>query len=446
MKRKTIRIILIVVGILVIIVAAMGIFMYNFTQGSENISGKQEAIPHKTKTVDFISAGSSDWINWQGEHFDKKSSFTGIKKEWSKGLKKLWEVNYLCQGDQTASWSAPVVKGKVLIVPGRDEKNDLVFCLDAENGELVWKGSYEAETNTNHGPGARATPSIDSDRVYTYGRSGDLVCWNLSDGKMLWHEKAADIGGVEPDWGYSSSPLIFGGKVIVQAGGKALAVAYDKMTGEVMWKSGSGSGGYAPLTFIKADSTIILFSGEALSGINPETGEIYWTLPWLVDYKVNASMPVSEGNLLFVTSGYGKGCMAVNVSNKKATVVWESQAIEGQHSDPVIVDGYVYGYSGNSSSNRGTLACLRLSDGKEMWKSGEAGNGSFAYADGHLVCLDIKGNLYLVQANPDRFVKTGLITKAMPDVKNPAWTAPVIANGKLYLRYLQNIICYDITM
>jgi outer membrane protein assembly factor BamB len=157
-------------------------------------------------------------------------------------------------------------------------------------------------------------------------------------------------------------------------------------------------------------------------------------------------MPVSEGNILFVTSGYGKGCMAVNVSNKKATVLWESKAIEGQHSDPVIVDGYVYGYSGNSSSNRGTLACLRLSDGKEMWKSGEAGNGTFAYADGHIVCLDIKGNLYLVETSHEKFVKKGVMISAMPGVKHPAWTAPVIANGKLYLRYLQNIICYNITM
>lgn len=444
MKKKVTKIILIIVLVLIAIVAGFGYYIYNFTQKSEKISGKQGAIPQNTTAPDLIVKGTSDWSSWQGENFDKKSNLTGLKTDWTKGLNKLWEVNFLCQGNQTATWSAPVIQGKLLVVPGRDEKNDLVFCLNSETGELIWKGSYEAETNNNHGPGARATPFIDNERVYTFGRSGDLVCWNLTDGKILWHKKTADLGCVEPDWGYSSSPLVLGNKVIVQTGGKSLAAAFDKLTGDVLWTAGRGYGGYAPLTFFRADSTILLFSGEALSAINPETGEINWTLPWVVDYKVNASMPVSDGNIIFITSGYGKGSMALRVENKKTSILWESKALEGQHTDPVIVDGYVYGYSGNSSTNKGYLVCLRLSDGKEMWKSNELGIGTFAYADGHLVCFDIKGNLYLVETNPDTFVKSGEIKMAIPGVKNPSWTAPAIANGKLYLRYLQNIICYEI--
>jgi outer membrane protein assembly factor BamB len=444
MKKKIIKIILIVAGIIVLFIAGFGIYIYNFTQGSEKISGKQDEIPLKTITVDLIAKGNSDWSSWQGQKFDKKSAFTGIVKDWSKGLKKEWEVNFLCQGDQSATWSAPVVQGNVLVVPGRDDKNDLVFCLNALTGELFWKGLYEVKTNDNHGPGARATPSIDNERVYTYGRGGDLVCWNLQDGKMLWHKKAAEIGGIEPDWGYSSSPLIFGNKVIIQAGGKALAAAYDKITGEVLWTSGNGPGGYAPLNVFIADSSLLLFSGEALSGLNSQTGAISWTLPWIVEYKINAATPLSEGNIVFITSGYKKGSMAVKIDKNKPTVLWQSKDIEGQQTDPVILDGYIYGYSGNSTSNKGELVCLRLTDGKVMWKTSEAGMGTLAFADGYLVCLDIKGNLYLVEANHDRFVKAGEFKKAITGVKHPAWTAPVIANGKLYLRYLQSIICYDI--
>jgi outer membrane protein assembly factor BamB len=445
MKKKYIRILLIVAGIILVVIAGIAYFLFNLTQRSEKIDGRQGPIPQKRESIGFVTKGNSDWICRQGKNFDRKSSFTGLKKNWSGGLNKLWEVNFLCQGNQTATWSAPVVQGNLLVVPGRDEKNDLVFCLNSETGELIWEGSYEAEAKDNHGPGARATPFIDSSRVYTFGRSGDLVCWNLLDGKMLWHKKVSDIGGIEPDWGHSSSPLVYGNKVIVQTGGKSLAAAYDKFTGEVIWKSGKGFAGYAAPNVFRPDSSILLFSGAALSGINSETGEIIWTLPWIVDYKVNASIPLSEGDTVFVTSGYGKGSMAINIENKKARVLWESKVLEGQHTDPVIVNGYVYGYSGNSTVNKGALECLRLSDGKEMWKSSEVGIGEFAYSDGYLVCFDVKGNLYLVQATPEKFIKDGELKMAMPSVKNASWTAPVIANGKLYLRYLQNIICYNIS-
>ena len=444
MKKKIARIVLIVVGIGALIGACFGIYIFNFTQKSEKISGKQEAIPLKNITADLITRGSSDWISWQGQNFDKKSSFTGIHNDWSKGLKKVWEVNFLCQGNKSATWSAPVIRGNVLIVPGRDDTDDLVFCINAQTGELFWKGSYEANTNDNHGPGARATPVIDGNRVYTYGRGGDLICWNLQDGKIVWHKKAADIGGIEPDWGYSSSPLVFGNKVIVQAGGKALAAAYDKITGEVLWASGNGPGGYSPLNIFTADSSLLLLSGEALSGLNRNTGEVNWTLPWIVEYKINAATPLSEGNIVFITSGYKKGSMAVRIEKNKPAVLWQSKAIQGQQTDPVIVDGYVYGYSGNSTSSKGELVCLRLSDGKVMWKTREAGMGTLAYADGYLFGLDIKGNLCLVETRPDKFVKAGEFRKAIPNVRHPAWTAPVIANGKLYLRYLQSIVCYDI--
>ena len=444
MKKKIVKIILTVAGMAVLIVAGSGIYIYNFTQKSEKISGKKETIPLKSNSIDSLTRGSSDWSSWQGHNFDKKSSFTGIVKDWSKGLKKEWEVNFLCQGNQSATWSAPVVMGNVLVVPGRDEKNDLVFCLNAQTGELFWEGSYEAKTKDNHGPGARATPVIDKNRVYTFGRGGDLVCWNLKDGKVVWHRKAAGIGGTEPGWGYSSSPLVIGNKVIIQVGGKSLAAAYDKYSGDILWTSGSGPGGYAPLNVFVKDSSLLLFSGTALAGLNRETGALNWTLPWIVEYNMTATTPLSVGNIVFITSGYRKGSMAVKIENNKPTVLWRSKDIEGQQTDPVILDGYIYGYSGNSSGNKGNLVCLRLSDGKVMWKTHEAGMGTIAYADGYLVCLDIKGNLHLVEASPDKFVKSGEFKKAIPDVKHPAWTAPVIANGKLYLRYLQSIICYDI--
>ncbi len=217
--KKNIKIILVIVSIVLVIASYFGYQIYKMVMGSEPLTGKQETIPAKMASIPPITKGIADWPNWRGPNFEGKSATTGIKTDWSNGLVKLWNVNYLCQDKSTAAWSASVVQGNRLIVPGRDKKNDLVFCINADNGELIWTGSYEAKTESSHGPGSRATPFIDNDRVYTFGRSGDLVCWQLEDGKLLWRKNVKDVGGVEPSWGFSTTPLVFEDNVIVQGGG-----------------------------------------------------------------------------------------------------------------------------------------------------------------------------------------------------------------------------------
>ncbi len=447
-KKKVRRIILIVAAVIIVVAGSMGVKIYQHIAGNEKITGKQDIIPEAKENFTPIEKGDADWASWHGPNFDKKSTYKGIKKDWSSGLTKKWDISFLCQGKRTASWSAPVVQGNRLIVPGRDEKNDIIFCLNPETGKLIWKYKYGAETNTNHGPGARATPFIDDDRVYSFGRGGDLVCLNLLNGKLIWRKNVMDFGGEEPTWGHSSSPLVYKDKVYVQGGGKALAIAFDKMSGELEWKSMEGPAGYAPPTIYKSgDNTqILFFHGTALSGLDPDSGKELWRAPWEADYYVNAALPLSENNTIFITTGYGVGCQALKVKNNKVQTLWKNLSIEGQHTDPVIIAGYIYGYSGESSQNKGSLKCVRLSDGKEMWSSNDAGYGTFIYADDHLICMDIEGNLRLIEANPEKFVKVSEMKNAVKDVKNPNWVTPVSANGKLYLRYMQKLICYDIKL
>jgi len=279
--------IILIVGIVILALGAFfGYQIYQMVNGSEPLSGKQENIPAKMGSVPAVTKGNSDWPNWRGLNFDGKSDTKGIQTDWSNGLKKLWTVNYLCQDLGTASWSAPVIQGNRLIVPGRDEKNDLIFCINAENGELIWLGSYEAEASCSHGPGTRATPFIDENRVYTFGRSGDLVCWQLEDGKMLWRKNVKDDGGIEPSWGFSTTPLVLDNKVIVQGGGSALTIAYDKETGDILWKSMKGDVGYSAAIPMKIDNEIklLIYHGTGLSCLNPIDGTELWTVPWPTEF------------------------------------------------------------------------------------------------------------------------------------------------------------------
>lgn len=445
MKRK-VKISLIIVTVVLVCGIYAGYQIYQGIMGSEPISGKQDAIPAAKTPIPPLTRGTSDWPNWRGINMDGKSATVGIQTNWSKGLKKIWQLNYLCQDKSTASWSSPVVQGNRLLVPGRDEHHDILFCIHADTGELIWMSSYEALTGISHGPGPRATPFIQDDRVYTFGRSGDLVCWQLEDGKLLWRKNVKDEGGEEPTWGYSTSPLVWNKLVIVQAGGTALVIAYDKLTGDVVWKSMEGRAGYAAAITIKMENEdkLLIYQGTGLSCLNASDGKLLWTAPWATEYGVNATTPLVSGDIVFHTSGYKMGCEALKVSSTGYSVLWKSHALEAQHSDPVLVDGYLYGYSGESSRNNGQFKCIGLLTGKELWSTGEIGQGTTTFVDGHLICLDIKGNLFLVEPDPSGFKKSGEIQHALEDVKNPAWTVPVVANGKLYLRYMQQLVCYQL--
>ncbi len=84
--------------------------------------------------------------------------------------------------------------------------------------------------------------------------------------------------------------------------------------------------------------------------------------------------------------------------------------------------------------NKGAFKCLELASGTEKWATNEMGWGTCTYVDGHLLCLDIKGNLFLMKPDPGRFTKVTGLPKALGDVEGPVWTLPVVANNKLFLR------------
>jgi outer membrane protein assembly factor BamB len=440
-------------GILLAIVASLGAATValwprlRILSGTEGLAGKRAGIPPVAAVIPPAVVGRHDWTAWRGASNDGRSTLTGIRTDWSRGLEKLWEVDFLCQGTATASWSAPVVRGNRLVVPGRDERQDLLFALDPATGELLWVGAYAAEARSSHGPGPRATPFVDDTRVYTFGRTGDLACWDIEDGKLLWRQNVSAFGGEEPGWGFASSPLVVEDRVIVQAGGTARTIAFDKTSGELRWKSGQGPAGYAALTLPDDGERgqLVVFHGKGLAGLDPRDGAILWDLPWETPYGVNATTPIVTDRGILITSGYGRGAELVAVEGGVARVVWETEALAAQHSDPFVIDGRVYGYSGNSSQNRGAFKCLDLATGAERWSSNEIGWGTCTWVDGHLLCQDIHANLALVRPDPAGLRVVTRLANALGETRGPVWTIPVVANGRLFLRFKQKLVAYDLT-
>lgn len=449
--KKALKITAVIIGLLVAAAAVLVVLNWetlSIMYINRKLQGPVEAVPEAGDPGSLpITRGESDWICWRGANGDGRSTMTRILTDWSSGLEKKWEIDFLCRHRSSATWSAPVIRGNRLVVCGRDEVNDLVFCLDPGNGSLIWKASYPAGAESNYGSGARATPWIDDRRVYTFGRSGDLVCWSLPDGSKLWHRNVNHEGGEEPTWGYSTSPLVTDRLVVVNGGGAARTIAYDKINGNVTWKSGSGPAGYAGLRtmLIQGRPVLLTFHGKGLAALAPEDGKELWNITWETTNDVNATTPVTTGDLVFITSGYGTGGELVQVGSTGARVVWKNKVIASFHSDPFIIDGCIYGYSGQSTQNKGVFKCVQLRTGTEKWSTNEIGWGTCVYVEGFLLCCDIKGNLFLVKPDPAKFIRVTGMPGALGKIKGAAWTVPVLANGKLYLRFNQKLVCYSIS-
>ena len=128
----------------------------------------------------------------------------------------------------------------------------------------------------------------------------------------------------------------------------------------------------------------------------------------------------------------------------QADILWKNGAFASHHSDSYIIDGFIYGYSGDSYQNRGAFKCLDLRDGAEKWSTHAMGWGSCIYVDGYLLCCDIKGNIFLMKPDPDGYIRVTEMEKALGAIRGPVWTRPVVANGRLYLRFKQRLVCYDL--
>lgn len=446
MKKKIIYSAIIIFAI---ILAGGGFWVYDTFQamGLSPVYIDESTSPAPEVSYDNppLTTSDSDWLNWRGPGFEGKSTMTGLKTDWSKGLTRVWEAGYLCEGKESMTWAAPVIKGNRLIIPGRSETHDLLFCLNSASGELIWKTELECEPGNSWGTGARATPTIADSLVYTFGRSGILVCWKLLDGSLIWKKDVMDEGGKTPEWGHTSPPLILDEKVIVQGGGEARLIAYERFTGKVLWKTPGIEAGYAPTIPVQLKNKILLlnFHGTGLAAVQANDGKELWSAPWETSYFVNCNTPIVRNDTVFITSGYKKGSQLLKISEDGYELIWESDVISSHLSDQVLIGDYLYGYTKNAG-NRGPFACVRFATGEEVWSTKEIGGGSITWVDDHFIALGVKGDLFLVKPDPNEFKLMGQMEDALPDVPKSSWTPPVVANGKLYLRYLQTLICYDL--
>jgi outer membrane protein assembly factor BamB len=433
------------------------------------------------------SVFADDWPQWQGPDRNAISKEAGLLKEWPKdGPPLAWKITGLGGGD-----SAPAIAAGRIYGMANREEDEVVWCLSEKDGKELWVirlGPAFKQQVPQSKEGPACTPTVDGGLVYVEGLGGDIACLQVNDGKIVWRRSlTSDFGGRVPMWSYRESPLIDGDKMICTPGSSdAMLVALDRLTGKTIWKSqvpessgggrggptlgdrpggsggpgggrgGLGGSGAAYSSAIAIDfegqRQYVQFTAKALIGVSASDGKFLWRYDKPANgMGLNCSTPIYHDGKVFAASAYGAGGGLVKLGKDanggvKAEEVYATRKMQNHHGGMILLDGCLYGANGGNEG--GALVCLDFQTGNVLWDEHDdsehrAPKGSVALADGRLYYRTERGTMILIEPNQKEYVGRGHFDQ--PDrSKLPAWAHPVIANGKLYLRDQDVLLCYDV--
>ncbi|HUQ91871.1 MAG TPA: PQQ-binding-like beta-propeller repeat protein [Bryobacteraceae bacterium] len=396
---------------------------------------------------------AADWPQWRGPRRDGKSTETGLLKEWPEnGPKLLWQIKDIGDG-----YSTPAVVGsRIYVMSNRGMESEFVQALSVSDGAPVWSAQLGRVGNPKQEPPypmARSTPTVDGDLLYALSSDGDLACLRTATGKIVWQKSLrSDFGGRPGKWAYSESPLIDGDVLIVTPGGsEATVAALNKKTGALIWKSAVPGGDAAAYSSaVAADAAgrrqYIQFLDKGVVGVDAKTGQFLWRYDKTSTGPANIATPVVDGNYVYSTNArrFGGGLVQLHSTRGgvNAEEVYFERAAPNSLGGQVLLDGYLYG------TNPEGPACVEFLTGKIQWKSAGAGPGSVLYVDGRLYIHGENGDMLLLEATPEAYREKGRFTPPhQPQrirAREMAWAYPVIANGRLYIRDLGTLWCYDV--
>lgn len=384
-------------------------------------------------------AGAQDVIQWR---FDRTGAYreTGLLKSWpAAGLQLLWHYDGLGEGHSSVAVSAT---GKMYLT-GMTEGKGYLYAFDA-GGKLLNKKEYGPEWDENYN-GTRGTVTPDNGKLYLISGRGDIVCFNESDLSIVWKKNMlTDFDGSNISWGICESPLIVGDKLMASPGGqKNNIIALNKNTGELIWACpGDGElSAYCSPIYVSDPQTpqIVTMMQKHIIGVDIATGEKLWSVEHVNRNDIHPNVPVYADNMLLCTSG-GKGSVMLRLTDGGRNVekAWETEQPDGLLGAMVKVGNYAYG-SGNS--NRFWF-CVDWKTGEVKYKENTLGIGNIIVADDMFYCYAEKGDLALVNINPNKFDIVSQFPVTLGTDQH--WAHPVVSKGVLYVRHGDTLMAYKI--
>jgi outer membrane protein assembly factor BamB len=387
-----------------------------------------------------LAAAPDDWPQWRGPRRDGVSAETGLLKQWPAGGPPLaWK-----SGGAGEGYSSFSVSGGRLYTLGARQGTEYVIAYDAASGKKVWEVANGRRFENDRGSGPRSTPTIDGDRVYVFGSSGDMTVLDAASGKVFWTQNLLrKYGGSNIQWGLSESPLVLSDRIIVTPGGSGAAiVALKKTDGSLIWKTQSDEPGYssALLHTVGNIQQAIVFTGERALGVDVNDGRLLWSYNKVANRTANIATPIARRNRVFLSSDYGTGAALLSLGadgNKvMADEIYFTNDMRNHHASSVLVGDYLYGFSSS------ILTAMQFDTGKVAWRDRSVGKGSVVVADNQLYLFSEQGVVGLADVNPSQYVERGRFQLKTGSL--PTWSHPVVSGGKLFLRDQDAIYAYNV--
>jgi len=446
--------------------------------------GSLLAIIVSSVAADRLAA--EDWPQWLGPSRDavwraadivEKFPEDGPKLRWRKPIGggyagptvadgRVFVFDRVIADDETAP--EPTREGVFTRTSTRGDER--LLCLRESDGEKLWEKRYPCRyTNAkNYAIGPRAAPTVDGDRVYTLGAEGDLRCWKVSDGQLVWKcNFPKQYGQKTPIWGFAAHPLVDGDRLICLVGGKGSGVvAFDKNTGKELWRAlDCKEPGYSSPAICRVGGKPVLlaWTAEQIAGLDPKTGKVHWSIDATPRFGMAISTPIPHNRLLYLTATFGLGiAIELGPTPADAKVLWRKDTgyeADCPTSTPMYHDGHMFG-----DSRKGTFYCVDPKTGKTAWSTNDiAGGRPATYSTTFIV-------RHLDPAKPDaeprffianelgeliiaRLSKEGYEELSRAKLLNPThrvfgrllvWSHPAYANGSVYSRNDEEIVCYSL--